>query len=674
MKLSIGNKLGLGFSAIVLFLIINAVISHFQIKKMQELEHQLVDLRFPTKVSGWKLLNGVNDSLASLRGYMILGKDPEVGEEMKLNRQQSLNDIDSAIKDISLFSTRWESSEDKSKFIQIKSLINEFKDSQTQIEMIAHDKNNIPSYSLLIDEAMPLAELKIASLTELLDIEEGLSATPERKMLLKSVADLRDSFELSLAGIRSYLLSGDNKYEAKFNKEWKHHENLYQHVLAQQALFSPSQQQHWSSYKKNKSVFSPLPTKILDLRSADDWNKANYLLASEAAPRVAKIKSLLADIKESQEKLVKNDLIRVKDVEVTTFWAQLISTLIAIAVSALIATLISKKISSGLNQILQRTQAVADGDLSGKPLSVNSNDELGELTCVVNKMSSSLNELISEVNGAMYQVSEGSEQLTEANNRIAKNMEEQSQQADMVSAAIEEMSASIRDVAQSSMGAADGAVQTEEVATRGQSVVDKTISSMQKIDGVVVDVTSSVKELGNRGEEIGSIVTVISSIADQTNLLALNAAIEAARAGEYGRGFSVVADEVRQLAQRTVVATEEIKSTISAMQKQTEQVIHQMDSSIEQVQQGVELAEEAGGALNEIVTNAQNVAENIQSIATVGEEQSAVSGEVAENMDAIARVTGQSLATTTEAAVETRQLSNKVDSLSQLVAKFKLSA
>ena len=183
-----------------------------------------------------------------------------------------------------------------------------------------------------------------------------------------------------------------------------------------------------------------------------------------------------------------------------------------------------------------------------------------------------------------------------------------------------------------------------------------------------------MKELGNRGEEIGSIVTVISSIADQTNLLALNAAIEAARAGEYGRGFSVVADEVRQLAQRTVVATEEIKSTISAMQKQTEQVIHQMDSSIEQVQQGGELAEEAGGALNEIVSKVQHVAENIQSIATVGEEQSAVSGEVAENMDAIARVTGPSLATTTEAAAETRLLSNKVDSLSQLVAKFKLSA
>ncbi|RYV03610.1 hypothetical protein SOPP22_02960 [Shewanella sp. OPT22] len=674
MKLTIGKKLGLGFSAVVLFLIINAFVSHIQIKRMQDLEHQLVDMRFPTKISGWKLLNGVNDSLASLRGYMVLGKEPEFAEKMKLNRQQSLKDIDSALKDIEQFSSQWENSKDKNKFQQVKLLVKEFKDTQTRIEMIAHDKSNIPSYALLTDEAMPLAERKLASLTSLLDLEAQMPATPTRKMLMKDIADLRDSLELSLAHVRSYLLSGTDKYKNSFDKEWKHHNELFQNVLAQQTLFSPEQSQNWSIFKKHREGFSPLPSKIIDYRSNDDWNRANYLLASEVAPRASQIKQLLAEIKNSQEKLVKTDLERVKDVEITTFWAQLISTLIAIGVSAVIATVISKKISSGLNQILQRTQAVANGDLSGKPLQVESQDELGELTLVVNKMSGSLNELISEVNNAMYQVSEGSEQLTEANNRIAKNMEEQSQQADMVSAAIEEMSASIRDVAQSSMGAADGAVQTEEVATRGQSVVDKTISSMQKIDGVVVDVTSSVKELGNRGEEIGSIVTVISSIADQTNLLALNAAIEAARAGEYGRGFSVVADEVRQLAQRTVVATEEIKSTISAMQKQTEQVIHQMDSSIEQVQQGVELAEEAGGALNEIVTNAQNVAENIQSIATVGEEQSAVSGEVAENMDAIARVTGQSLATTTEAATETRQLSNKVDSLSQLVAKFKLSA
>jgi methyl-accepting chemotaxis protein len=339
---------------------------------------------------------------------------------------------------------------------------------------------------------------------------------------------------------------------------------------------------------------------------------------------------------------------------------------------ALVGFFVSVKLVKPIAPIVARAQQIAKGDLSGELLPIKSNDELGTLTTAMNEMTNSLRDVIRGVSGASREVAAASSQIAASSEEIAAGMNEQSSQVHRVSAAIEEMAASVIEVAQKSADAARSAEDAGKLATDGGSVVQQTIDGMNSISDAVTRSADSVKELGKRGEQIGQIVAVINDIADQTNLLALNAAIEAARAGEHGRGFAVVADEVRKLADRTTQATEEIGQSIKAIQKETGEAVSRMNAGTTQVQQGAQRAGEAGQSLQRIVSSSREVAAMIQSIAAAAEEQSSASDEVAKNVEQISQVSQQTAEGGKQAAQAAFQLATKAEELQSLCSRFKL--
>ena len=314
---------------------------------------------------------------------------------------------------------------------------------------------------------------------------------------------------------------------------------------------------------------------------------------------------------------------------------------IAATVVAILALFFSLGLVKPIYPIVQRAQAIAAGDLTGKELPVRSHDEMGQLTVSINEMSRSLSEVVTEVATSATDVASAATEIAGSSEQMSQGMGEQSQQVELIASAIEEMSASVIEVARKSSEAANNASESGKVAQDGGAVVEQTIEGMRAISEAVSAGAASVAELGKRGEQIGKIIDVINDIADQTNLLALNAAIEAARAGEHGRGFAVVADEVRKLADRTTKATEEIGESIKAIQKETDEAVQRMNAGTDQVTKGVERATESGESLKNIVTGAQEVAGMIQSIAAAAEEQSAASEEISKNISAIGSITDQ---------------------------------
>jgi methyl-accepting chemotaxis protein len=237
---------------------------------------------------------------------------------------------------------------------------------------------------------------------------------------------------------------------------------------------------------------------------------------------------------------------------------------------------------------------------------------------------------------------------------------------------VNDMCTSAGQIAESSRKANDAAKRTGEMAGQGDKDVAQTIEGMGRIDTTVSDGARSVGKLGERSREIGQIIAVINDIADQTNLLALNAAIEAARAGEHGRGFAVVADEVRKLAERTQKATEEVAQSIREIQTETTTAVSKMQAGTTKVTAGVELAASAGSALSKITASSQNLRAMVQSIAAAAEEQSAASGEIAKNVERINAVTRESTQGATQSASAASQLSAQAETLQQLVGKFKI--
>ncbi|MBI1338554.1 MAG: DUF3365 domain-containing protein [Phycisphaera sp.] len=337
----------------------------------------------------------------------------------------------------------------------------------------------------------------------------------------------------------------------------------------------------------------------------------------------------------------------------------------------LLRVMFNKPITELINRIKDIAQG--EGDLT-KRIEVNSQDEVGQLGSWFNTFVKKIHDVIVEVSGAANEVASAATQIAASSEEMASGMQEQSQQVTQISSAIEEMSASVVEVARKSGDAANNASNSGKMAEEGGTIVEQTIEGMKSISEAVSAGAASVQELGKRGEQIGQIIEVINDIADQTNLLALNAAIEAARAGEHGRGFAVVADEVRKLADRTTKATEEIATSIQAIQSETTQAVDRMNAGTDRVGKGVELASEAGQSLNKIVSSAQEVAGMIQSIAAAAEEQSAASEQVSRNVESISAVTRQATEGANQAATAATQLSTKAEQLQALVATFKTDA
>jgi methyl-accepting chemotaxis protein len=315
--------------------------------------------------------------------------------------------------------------------------------------------------------------------------------------------------------------------------------------------------------------------------------------------------------------------------------------------------------------------ASGDGDLT-KRTNMNRGDEIGRLSSGVDVFVSNLHKIIADVAGATREVTAAATQISASSEEMARGLTQQEQQTQQVSAAVEEMAASVQEVSQRGSDASKAAKASQEDATGGSEVVSQTVTEIKAIAEDVSKSASAVTELGSKSEQIGEIIKVINDIADQTNLLALNAAIEAARAGEHGRGFAVVADEVRKLAERTQKATEEVGSSIREIQSQTTSAVQLIESGSNRVSKGVDLANSAGQALGRINQSSVGLASMVQSIAAAAEQQSAASQQISKAVENINTVTRESSQGAGQMAQAAATLSQQSERLQSLVGKFKL--
>jgi methyl-accepting chemotaxis protein len=350
-----------------------------------------------------------------------------------------------------------------------------------------------------------------------------------------------------------------------------------------------------------------------------------------------------------------------------------ISVPLAIAAIGALLFLLRTMLSKPLNNLIAIVQEIAsgEGDLT-KRLNIQRGDEIGRLAHWFDTFIGSLHKIISDVASSTRQVAAAATEIAASSEQMSAGITRQQQQASQVSAAVEEMSATVTEVAKKSGEAANAASGSQKDANSGGEVVRQTVTEIKAIAQDVSSSAEAVAGLGKKGEQIGAIIEVINDIADQTNLLALNAAIEAARAGEHGRGFAVVADEVRKLAERTQQATEEVSKSIREIQDETKSAVVRIEAGSKRVNHGVELAGNAGQSLERIVASSQTLGSMVESIAAAAEEQSAASEQIARSIEQINAVTRESAEGASQAAKAAGDLSSQAERLQSLVSGIKV--
>ncbi|WP_412458095.1 methyl-accepting chemotaxis protein [Pseudomonas syringae] len=345
------------------------------------------------------------------------------------------------------------------------------------------------------------------------------------------------------------------------------------------------------------------------------------------------------------------------------------ATALALVLSILAAWVITRQITTPLQETLEVVERVASGDLS-RNLNVDRKDELGKLQATIQRMTVSLRELVGGIRDGVTQIASAAEELSAVTEQTSAGVNSQKVETDQVATAMHEMTATVQEVARNAEEASEAAVTADRQARDGERVVNEAIAQIERLASAVGNSSEAMGALKQESDKIGSVLDVIKSVAEQTNLLALNAAIEAARAGEAGRGFAVVADEVRSLAQRTQKSTEEIEALIARLQSGTQQATTVMDSSRELSNSSVELTRRAGGSLESITKTVSAIQAMNQQIAAAAEEQSATAEEINRSIINVRDVSEQTSAASEETAASSVELARLGNHLQVLVSRF----
>ncbi|MPQ70011.1 MULTISPECIES: methyl-accepting chemotaxis protein [unclassified Pseudomonas] len=442
-------------------------------------------------------------------------------------------------------------------------------------------------------------------------------------------------------------------------------------AIYEKLISSPEERVAYDRYVQVLGQYRQLEDRMKSLSRNNQVTELAALINSDLLANSEQVNTVLTKLVEINTQQTDDTHQQAADQYASAFNMVVGLLLAATGLTLLLAWLLTNSITHPIADALTAAEQIAEGDLT-RPIQVEGNDEAGRLLQAMVKMQQKLRDTLQRISGSATQLASAAEELNAVTDESAKGLVRQNNEIEQAATAVNEMTSAVEEVARNAVSTSEASKNATASAGDGRDLVQETVGAIERMSSDVQSTATLIGNLAKESQDIGKVLDVIRGLADQTNLLALNAAIEAARAGEAGRGFAVVADEVRALAHRTQQSTSEIERMIGSIQGGTEQAVDSMRNSTDRAESTLNIAKGAGMALDTINTAIVEINERNLVIASAAEEQAQVAREVDRNLVNIRDLSVQSATGANQTSAASNELSRLAVDLNSMVARFSL--
>jgi len=666
---TLAAKIEGGFAIFSVLLVIVAGVAYFSMSTNRAVVTDVVKEYQPAVLASNQLQKRISTTAASM-GFYLLSKE----DSHKENYLKGLELLTEDIVALSEFPVIKEDQISVELVDKLHSQIDQYKKYKDQVVLYAtKDSENFPAMFYGARNINPLSQEMLQLVTIMIQSEEEEEATPQRKRLVRDLGDLRYAFSGIMGGIRAYLAFRLEASKDEVELYRGQVETVLERLSAYEDVLTFEQEDGLEQFLEIKERFFKNYDELLRVHGGEQWRMDSYVLRSEISP-------LVDDIIEGANALIHRQKESIDSASHALFKAMDLSNVVIIGASViaillviLIAFIIRQISIKPIRQTVAALQDIAEGegDLTRR-LSATGKDEVAQLANAFNLFADRICTLISKSATVASNLSDGVSRLEIVSEQSSKGAKAQLSETTDVNESISTMLLASRAMTHNAKAAANSAIAARGVAENGQKTVDEAGEVFGELVDEVESANKVIKDLESNVNNIGVMLESIKGIAEQTNLLALNAAIEAARAGEQGRGFAVVADEVRTLASRTQDSAAEIDTIVTNFQDNTRIAVDVMTRGQEKAQLGMGYTESMSSSLGEITNSVNTIVGMNELISSETEEQQRVSSVIQENIGTLSEIGEQSAQGSEQTRLTAVELAKFRDQLQSLMQQFKV--